>query len=262
MQNENAQKAKSAPETLKGGMMEESALKHSAFDQGKGAATLPPPKGNLSASAGLSPGVGKENSSQVVGGRTFGETIGDVARPVGVALGNGVGAIAGALTGISISSTTNSAATWNNHGHFDWRVGFSTTGKNGWIVQEIENTYRAQDNTGNSVVPAYTPKYYEAWAVNASSAVTPGDAAGNNDYWIRPGRGPNTKGHWSMRGKVYFTTTDPTTQGFTGGGVPDAGILLSTTAKPSGLGVARLHRYAQGHWDSTVATPYHKGSAS
>lgn len=260
MENTTTPKTQAGPDHADKGWMGSHPLSHSGFDQG-GGVSLPPPKGDLFATAGLVPGIGQEGATQVVGGRTVGETIGDIARPVGTALGNIVGSIAGALTGISISSTTHSPATWNPQGHFDWRVGFSTTGTNGWIVQEVKNTYRAEDNAGNSVVPAYTPNYWEAWAVDGASNVTPGDAVGNNDYWIRPGLGPTTKGHWSMKGKVYFTTTDPTTQGFTPGGVPDAGILLSTTAQPSGLGIARLHRYAQGHWDSTVATPYHRGSA-
>jgi hypothetical protein len=214
-----------------------------------------------SLTAGLKPGVAPDQDNEIVGGRTFGEMVGDVARPVGTGVGNVVGSVAGALTGISISSTTNSGPTWNNHGHFDWRVGFNTTGTNGWIVQEIQNTYRAQDAAGNDLaVPLPTPRYWEAWAVDGASTVTPNDGS-NNDYWIRPNRGNNTQGHWSMKGKVYFTQTDPATQGFAPGAVPNAGILLSSTTAPADLGVARLHRYAQGTWDSTGATPTHDGSA-
>ena len=207
--------------------------------------------------AGLKSSVGEND---VLGGRTVGEFIGDVARPVGTAVGNVVGSVVGAATGVNISSTTNSGPVWNNHGHFDWRVGFNTTGRNGWIVQEIINGYRAEDTSGNDVTPAYTPHYWEAWAVDGSGNVTP-KVGSDNDYWIRPSRGNNTEGHWSMRAKVYFTSTNPTTQGFTPGGVSDAGILLSTTSAPSGLGIARFHRYAQGTWDSTTSTPTHTGSA-
>jgi hypothetical protein len=209
---------------------------------------------------GLKPSIGPDQEDELVGGRTFGEAVGDIARPVGTAVGNVVGSATGALTGISISTNTNTGPTWSSHGHFNWRVGFNTTGRNGWIVQEIINTYRAEDTAGNDVTPNFTPNYYEAWAVNSSGNVTP-NVGPNNDYWIRPSRGNNTKGHWSMRGKVYFTTTNPATQGFTPGGVPDAGILLSTTSEPSDLGIARQYRYAQGTWDSTGATPTHTGSA-
>ena len=64
-----------------------------------------------------------------------------------------------------------------------------------------------------------------------------------------------------MTGGVHFTTTNPATMGFTTTAVPEAGGLLATTSAPTGLGVARLHRYAQGTWDSTGATPTHTGSA-
>ncbi len=214
---------------------------------------------NTSAVAGLQPGV---EEGRYIGGRTVGEFIGDVARPVGTAVGNVVGSVAGALTGISISSNTNTGPIWNNHGQFVWKVGFSTTGKNGWIVQKIVNTMRAQDAAGSPLpVAQLTPEYWEAWAVDGSSNITPNVGA-DNDYWIRTSKGSGTQGHWSMTGSVYFTTTDPATQSFTPGGVANAGILLSTTSAPSGLGVARLHRYAQGTWDSTGLVPTHTGSAS
>lgn len=248
---------------------------HSLYKMTGGASLTPPPytlgsnssqKSNNTAGitsqksmAGLS---SAEAEDQFVGGRTFGEFMGDIARPIGTGLGNAVGAVAGALSGVSISSTTNSPATWNNHGHFDWRVGFSTTGTNGWIVQKITNTYRAEDTAGNPVAgPAPTPEYWEAWAVDASGNISPSVGA-NHDYWIRANKGTGTQGHWSMKGKCYFTTVDPATSGLTPGGVPDAGILLSGTSAPGGLGVARLHRYAQGTWDSTGTTPTHTGSAA
>lgn len=245
----------SSPESSLG----ESMMGKSGFDA-TGGLSMPPPPGSLSASAGLMPGVEVGESNQVVGGvRTAGEKAGDALRPAGTAVGNATAAVTGAVSGITISSTTNSAATWNPNGHFDWRVGFGTSGTNGWIVQEVLNTYRAENAAGASVVPAYTPHYWEAWEVDAASKVTPARGA-NNDYWVRPGLGAS-RGHWSMKGKCFFTTTDPATQGFAAGNVPDAGILLSSVAQPAGLGSTKLHRYAQGHWDSTVAAPYHKGSA-
>ncbi|MDZ4720258.1 MAG: hypothetical protein SH847_17530 [Roseiflexaceae bacterium] len=211
---------------------------------------------------GLKPGADIDDSEVGIGGTTVGESIGDIARPVGSALGNLVGSVAGALTGISISSNTNVGPTWSDHGQFLWQVGFSTTGTDGWIVQKIVNTMRADDASGNQA-PGWrpTPEYWEAWAVDGSSTVTPNIGA-DNDYWTRPSKGSGTEGHWSMTGSVYFTTTDPTTQGFTSGGVADAGILLSSTTAPSDLGIARLTRYAQGTWDSTGATPTHTGSAN
>ena len=209
-----------------------------------------------------------EEEEQDLGGgtvarqRTFGEFVGDVARPVGVFAGNVVGEVAEALTGIEIESTTTTPAAWNNHMQFLWEVGFTTTGRSGWIVQEIVNKYRAEDTAGNPVGPIPTPHYWEAWAVDAAGRITPASGA-THDTWRRGSRGDNTKGHWSMRGKVHFTKTDPAAHGFTAGGAPNAGILLSTTSAPTGLplGIARLHRYAQGTWDSTGAVKTHTGSA-
>ena len=58
-----------------------------------------------------------------------------------------------------------------------------------------------------------------------------------------------------------FTRTNPAMLGFTPGGFRVAGGLLSTTSAPRELGAARLHRYAEGTWDSTTDTPTHAGSA-
>ncbi len=202
------------------------------------------------AMGGVKPGFGED---EFVGARTVGEVIGDVVRPVGAAVGNIVGSITGALTGINISTATRMGPTWGNHGQFNWQAAFATTGANGWIVQEIVNTYRAQ----NGGIPARpTPHYWEAWAVDTNGNVTPGP-----DDWIRPSQGPGSDGHWSMTGSVHFTTTNPATVGFAVGNVIDAGILPSTTAAPGGLGIARLKRYAQGTWDSTGTVPVHTGSA-
>ena len=203
----------------------------------------------------------KATEQQMLGGRTAGEAAGDVYRPVRTGIGNVVGDIMGAATGISISATSLVGPTWNDNGHFDWGVSFTTSGRSGWIVQEIINGYRAEDADGAALPTDVVPHYWEAWPVDDAGKVTPIDGRGNDD-WIRPDRGDDTQGHWSMRGKVFWTETDPATQGFTAGGVSNAGDLLSTTSEPSDLGIARLHRYAQGTWDSTGFLPTHEGSAS
>jgi len=217
---------------------------------------------NIQATRGLKPGARED---EIIRGRTVGEFVGDVARPVGTALGNVVGSGVGAITGVDISTTTNSGPTWSNHGAFLWHVGFNTTGRNGWLVQDIDNTaWRAKDATGSAVASPFTSRYWEAWAVDASGNVTPSVGA-DNDYWDQGSFQASlgaVEGHWATKGKVYFTTTDPATQGFTRNNpATNAGILLSSTSAPSGLGIARLHRYAQGTWDSTGAAPTHSGSA-
>jgi hypothetical protein len=211
-------------------------------------------------SSGLAAIESSEDSGQCVSGRTPGEFVGDVGRQVGTAVGNVFGSAVGALTGISISSTNTLAPAWDPDGAFKWDVGLNTTGRNGWIVQEINNTFRGRNAAGPLTTRVPTPRLWEAWAVDGAGNVTP-RRTGTNDMWRRPNRGPGTEGHWSLTGRLYWTTTDPATQGFTPGGVPDAGILLSTTAQPPGLGIARMHRFAQGTWDSTGAAPTHTGSA-
>jgi hypothetical protein len=204
---------------------------------------------------------------EIIGGRNWGEFFGDIGRPIRTGLGNALGWTAAALTGIDVTSNSLIGPTWTGDGHFDWGVMFNVAngGQAGWVVQEITNTFRAADALGNPVVPAPTPHYWEAWSVDAAGAVDPAfvDARGCDD-WIRPDRGANTEGHWSMEGTVYFTTTDPATQGFAPGAVANAGGLLASAAAaaPAGLGVARLHRYAQGYWDSIAVPPAaHTGSA-
>lgn len=164
---------------------------------------------------------------------------------------------------ITITTSNHVAPTWGPNGYFNWVVYFNTNGTNGWIVQEIVNVYNPMDAAGRPLGPPHaTPRYYEAWSVNGTSRVEPGHGV-DNDYWTRPGRGNNTKGNWSMTGNVYFTTTDPATQGFRARGVADAGDLLSSATAPSGLGTVKLVRRASGTWDSS-STPAvaHTGSAA
>ncbi len=163
-----------------------------------------------------------------------------------------------ALGGLDISDWKVSGPSWSPHGAFDWRVRFSTSGHTGWIVQEIVNTIDVKDSTGAPVnTSSVVPRYWEAWAVNATGQISP-SVGPVHDMWIRPNWGANTVGHWSMSGRLHFTTTDPATQGFTAGGVSNAGILLSTATAPSGLGPVLRWRSASGQWDdtSTPAKPH------
>lgn len=204
---------------------------------------------------------GADDENQVIRGRTLGETVGDVARPVGTALGNVFGSLVGLATGITISSATNSGPTHGANGAMTWHVGLTTSGRNGWIVQDIENSWRAVDAAGSAVPSPFTPHYWEAWAVDGTGNVTP-SVAGDNDYWDQPDLKAAfgaVEGHWATKGKCYFTTDDPATQGFIAKNPnTNAGDLLSSTSAPANLGIARLHRYAQGTWETTGV---HTGSA-
>jgi len=210
---------------------------------------------------GMKPGAGEND---FVFGRTTGELVGDILRPVGTAVGNVVGTVAGALTGVYITSNTTAGPTWNNHGAFRWNVGFNTTGRSGWIIQKMAFTWRANNALGGSIPSPLGQPFYEAWEVSNTGAVTP-SRGGTNDFWQIPNLQTAlgaVEGHWSATGTLYFTKTDPATQGFTRNNPnTHAHHLLSSTTAPAGLGVARLHRYAQGTWDSTGTTPTHTGSA-
>ena len=217
---------------------------------------------------GLKAGAAED---EIVMGRTVGEFAGDVARPVGTAASNVFGAAVGALTGISISSSDTLAATWTPNFRFDWHVGFTTTGRSGWIVQEISNdTWRAQDAAGTAIGSPLVPHFFEAWDVDAAGSVTPNIGA-TNDIWQFPDMtalpapfSSAVEGHWGSTASLFFTTVDPATQGFIrrNPATPSGDLLSSLTAPAAlGLGIARLHRFAQGTWDSTGAVSTHDGLA-
>ncbi|MCJ9429307.1 DUF4157 domain-containing protein [Kordiimonas marina] len=108
---------------------------------------------------------------------------------------------------------------------FQWDIGFSTSLRNGWIVQRIDNVWNEHVPAGTPHV-VQTPRYWEAWQVNNGGNVTP--AIGNiNDMWTRVLR-VGTHGNWRMRGRLFTVLNLPAA--FGAGAVPDAGILQSTAA--------------------------------
>ncbi len=216
---------------------------------------------------GLKPGV---EDNEILRGRTTEEVFLDMVRPAGTALENALIANAGASSGVSVTTIHQKGPTWSGHGAFVWHVDFKTTGRNGWIVQDIVNTWRAKDAAGKSVASPLTPHYLEAWAVDSAGKVTPRQSIRTakgpaNDYWDTP----NLKlyyraaeGHSATMAKVYFTKTNPATQGFIRNNpATNAAGLLSSTTTPAGLGSVRLYRYTQSTWDSTKAVPTFFGSA-
>jgi len=163
---------------------------------------------------------------------------------------------------LTIATSNVTGPTWGDFGSFTWDVGLTTAGRSGWIVQEIVNTYNSTDASGSPITDSgVIPHYWEAWAVDSSGAVSP-SAGDINDMWRRAGRGSGSRGWWSMEGNCHFTTTDPADNGLTPGGVSNAGILLSGTTAPPGLGSTLLSRHANGSWDSTSRPPGpHAGTA-
>jgi hypothetical protein len=219
----------------------------------------------------------EDDRTRAIGGAM--DTVRDVADAASTALGNIVGAGAAAWTDVDIEAANNTGPSWYDHGRFYWYTNWNLSGRNvgaatnGWVVQRVDNTYSGEDSAGTAIDNArvgVTPSYYEAWPVVAGAVHRfPWDTSIGRDYWQRPDLSvlgsvadANTKGRWSMRGKVYFTTTDPTAHGLASGNVANAGSLPSAVTAPPDLGVARLHRYANGTWDSTLAAPTHTGDNS
>jgi len=197
------------------------------------------------------------------GVRGIGDTLSDVGDVIGTGVGNVVGGVAGALTGISITQTTTGGPTFGPQGASMYHVGFHTTGRTGWIVQKVDNTLNGTDSTGAALTPTsigLTPHYYEAWQVDATGAVTPA-VGGTNDMWDQGPIGAGSKGHWSTTAALYWVPGAATPAGMAASAVPSAGILVSSTAAPPGLGIARLHRYAHATWDATVTPAVDHGSA-
>lgn len=151
--------------------------------------------------------------------------------------------------------TTDMAPPTLSHGQqFRWAVRFNTTGRNGWIIQELTNTYYVTDPGGISYAPPFTPHYWEAWSVDANGSVDPALSHGI-DVWKRMRILPGTTGYWEMSASLYFTTNPITIQGFSRAQVPDAGLLLSTTSQPPALKEILGSRWAECAWDTTGITP-------
>jgi hypothetical protein len=150
------------------------------------------------------------------------------------------------------SVTPTAGPTHLNFGQYVESIAWSTSGRSGFIVQELVN---AQTVTpcGFSAFTGWTPTphYWEAWEVDGSGKVTP-DIGGVNDLWYRPAKAA-TSGSQSMDANVYWTTTLDPNANFTANNpaVPDARMLLATATPPAGLGTSRLTRHFGGTWDCT-----------
>ena len=136
-------------------------------------------------------------------------------------------------------------------GGFKWFFRWITTARSGFIVQEISNTYSANDCTGTAdTTDAPTPHFYEAWEVDSRGSaqpelVTPEGTV--NDMWQRRARPdangtPGSQGNWSLAGKVYWTASLDPAASFRVRAVPDAKDLRSTTTQPTDLGSSLLIR--------------------
>jgi peptidoglycan hydrolase-like protein with peptidoglycan-binding domain len=142
--------------------------------------------------------------------------------------------------------------------HFVWEVGFRTSLRNGFIIQQIDNEFVPAMCDGTPYVAwRPTPHYWEAWTVDGAGTVTPAIGA-INDQWTRP-FAPASRGHWRMTGTCFTVLTLPAGAGFGAGNVADAGILQSTAAAPNAddLGLVAGRRTIGGEWNFCAPTNTH-----
>lgn len=155
---------------------------------------------------------------------------------------------------------------------FQWDVNFSTSLRNGWLIQEIVNARARTRCNGAAIAETLTPHYWEAWwvdgtgdvrvptAINAArtAATTSVAPAPADDLWRRAAAAPS-RGNWRMSANLFTTLRLP--NGFAAGNVADALALPSTAAAPNGdeLGLVAASRGAAGRWDCCppAATQFH-----
>jgi hypothetical protein len=156
---------------------------------------------------------------------------------------------------------------------FQWDVNFSTSLRNGWLVQEIVNVFNRNTCPGAAIASPVTPHYWEAWwvdgagnvliptAINAARtrATTTAVPAVAHDLWRRPSAAVPSTGNWSMNARLFTCLRLPA--GFAAGNVADAVALPSTAAAPNAddLGLVEASRHAGGRWNccGPAATHFH-----
>src|SRR5580658_8448041 len=133
---------------------------------------------------------------------------------------------------------------------FRWRVRWSTTGRDGYIVQEINRAShmfactKGKARSGREVTLGADPPghFWEAWHVAADGSMTPS----NEDTWILTALS-GTEGDWNISGKAYWVPTLDPKAGFA---IQkwDPG-QLATLKQPQGLGTPQVTRVKQGTWN-------------
>lgn len=155
-------------------------------------------------------------------------------------------------------AVTRTVPTSTSHAMFRWDVTFTTSLRNGWLIQRLDNTWNETLCGGAAHPNPPTARYWEAWWVDStgtvqlptSTATPPTTSAtpGFHDRWQR-GIPAGTRGSFTMNARLYTTLRLPA--GFGVGSVADAGALPSTTTAPTSddLGLVEATRSASGNWD-------------
>lgn len=155
---------------------------------------------------------------------------------------------------ITVSTVDRSPKQFGNCGGFTWGVDWVTNARNGYLVQEVNRTFKVTKECA-PVPPSieFTPRYFEAWRVQQDGGIH--GASGPDDDWFNPSFGerlegfPQTSGNWAISGRVYFVNQLDPAAGFKVRNVPDAGSLWSTTTQPTNLGTLLLDRNESDSWN-------------
>jgi hypothetical protein len=169
----------------------------------------------------------------------------------------------------SVTWSDVNAATWTGCGQFQWDVNFSTTLREGWLIQRIDNTWNATacGPGGGNVTPPFTRRYWEAWWVDANGNVLLPTSTGQpptttglavaHDLWRNPSI-PGSSGNWSQAGTMFTTLTLPPGFAIHGANSAPESVDLPSTrgpVDPDLLGLPVASRRVAGRWDCCDPNP-------
>ena len=168
-----------------------------------------------------------------------------------------------------VTWTDVNAANWTGCGQFQWDVNFTTTLREGWLIQRIDNTWNATacGPGGGDVTPTFTRRYWEAWWVDANGNIQLPTSTGQppsttglavaHDLWRNPSI-PGSRGTWSQAGTMYTTLTLPPGFQIHGANSAPESVDLPSTRGPIDsdlLGLPLASRRVAGRWDCCDPNP-------
>ena len=168
-----------------------------------------------------------------------------------------------------VTWTDVNAANWTGCGQFQWDVNFTTTLREGWLIQRIDNTWNATacGPGGGDVTPTFTRRYWEAWWVDANGNIQLPTSTGQppsttglavaHDLWRNPSI-PGSRGNWSQAGTMYTTLTLPPGFQIHGANSAPESVDLPSTRGPIDtdlLGLPVASRRVAGRWDCCDPNP-------
>lgn len=164
----------------------------------------------------------------------------------------------GPRTSQAVSISTVHGPKDTGRGGFEWKVWFSlaaAAANAGWVIQEVSVTKSS----------GATYHFWEAWEVEKGKKVTVWQDKGlddNDDLYYMPPQTAGTKGSIVVKGKVKFYEGPLPADFVKNNASTLAGILHSTTSKPSFWDGSGTAHDITSVWDDTVAPPTHRVDAT